>query len=89
MENLLLFHNELRDISGPAPAPKCFLGQLRRTGVRLEGKDNVRDSVFYSNQCEHVDTFLFDGGKNTRRICAATTQEAGKPNTWCECRSGP
>ena len=87
IENLLLFHNELRDISGPPPRPKCFLGQLRRTGVRFEGKDNVRDAVFYSNRCERVDTFLLDGGKDTKRICRDTPPEPGKSNTWCECRS--
>src|SRR5581483_49923 len=39
MENMLIFHNELHDIEGPPPQPKCFYGQRTRTGVRLEGKN--------------------------------------------------
>jgi hypothetical protein len=79
IENLLIFHNRLRDIAGPPPRPKCFYGQLKRTAVRFEGKDNVRDSVLYANECERVDSFLADGGKGTKRICSANS---------CECRAG-
>lgn len=88
IENLLLFHNQLRDIAGPPPRPQCFYGQRNRTAIRFEGKDNIRDSVLYANQCTRVDTFLADGGKDTKRICSAGMHEADRSNSLCECRTG-
>jgi hypothetical protein len=80
IENLLIFHNELRDMEGPPPAAsRCHTGQRERSGIRVEGHDNIRDSVLYKNRCEHVATPLSDAGLRTLKICPA-----GSENN-CEC----
>src|SRR5581483_3674107 len=58
VENTLLFHNTIRDISGSAPRPPCKKNQRARTAIRLEGPANVRDAVLYGNQCVAVDKLL-------------------------------
>jgi hypothetical protein len=70
MQNLLIFHNQLRDIEGPPPRSNCHNGQRGRVGIRLEGNDNVRDSVIYANEYTHVDTIMNGSGKNTALISA-------------------
>jgi hypothetical protein len=71
IQNLLIFHNQLRDITGPPPRADCHNGQRARVGIRIEGADNVRDSVLYANQCQHVDTALAVPGKRTTALCGA------------------
>jgi hypothetical protein len=79
IENLLIFHNELRDIDGPLPVPTCHRGQSERSGIRLEGHDNVRNTVLYGNRCERVTKPLSDSGLRTLRICPAGAHDS------CEC----
>jgi hypothetical protein len=68
-EQLLIFRNTLTDITGEAPRAICGYGQHSRSGIRLGGRDNVRDTVLYSNRCERVTTRLDDGGRDTQRVC--------------------
>jgi len=82
IENLLIFHNELQDIEGPPPAPKCHIAQRERSGIHLEGHENVRYSVLYGNRCERVATPLADAGLGTLKLCTGATQGS------CECPSG-
>jgi hypothetical protein len=82
IENLLIFHNEVSDVEGPPPAPKCHIAQRERSGIHLEGHENVRHSVLYGNHCEHVATPLADAGLGTLKICSNAS------NGSCECPSG-
>ncbi len=79
IENLLIFHNQIQDMEGPPPEPKCHIGQRERSGIRLEGHDNIRDTVLYGNRCERVATPLVDSGLRTLKICPAGTEKN------CEC----
>lgn len=79
IESMLIFHNELRDIEGAPPAPKCHVAQRERSGIHLEGKENVRYSVLYGNSCEHVATPLSDSGLGTLKLCSGAAPGS------CEC----
>jgi hypothetical protein len=77
IRNALVFHNRLRDITAPAPRSICRYGQTDRVGIRIAGKQNVRDTVLYANRCQQVDKPLFDSGGRTTRVCSTTDS--------CEC----
>jgi hypothetical protein len=79
VQNMMIFGNTIRDISGPLPAPICRRPVRGRIGIRLDGPDNVRETVLYNNKCERVDTFLDDQGKRTARICSPGQSDR------CEC----
>jgi hypothetical protein len=78
VENLLIFHNQLQDIDGSPPKESCRWGQRERSGIHLDGTQNIRDSVLYANQCERVGKPLSDSGLGTSKVCS------GQPNS-CEC----
>jgi hypothetical protein len=80
-ESLLIFHNEIRDMQGPAPRALCAFGGDERTGIRLSGHENYRGTVLYANRCQRVDKLLDDGGKGTTRVCPAATVQSDS----CEC----
>jgi hypothetical protein len=79
IQNLLIFHNTLGDFEGTPPAGKCNRAQRERSGIRLEGNENIRYSVLYGNQCERVARPLADSGLGTLKICS------GDPPGSCEC----
>ena len=83
MENVLIFHNQVQDMEGPPPAAKCRIGQRERSGIRIEGQDNIRDSVLYRNRCERVTVPLFDTGLRTLKLCPAGSRGN------CECADAP
>lgn len=80
VQNMLIFGNVIRDISGPPPVPLCRRPMRARIGIRLDGPGNIRDAVLYDNACERVDTALDDKGTRTARICSSSQQDR------CECR---
>lgn len=82
MENFLIFHNQVQDMTGPPPGEKgCRRwGQKERSGIRLEGEQNIRDTVLYRNSCERVDKPLVDAGLRTLKVCDGAA--AGS----CECQ---
>jgi hypothetical protein len=81
IDNLILAHNIIRDIEGPAPREACHYAQNGRVGIRIEGGADVIGTVLYKNSCERVGTALVDGGVGTTRICATTADSS------CECAS--
>ena len=81
IESLLIFHNQLRDLDGRPPDGKCHRGQRERSGIHLEGQDNIRYSVLYGNRCERVSTPLADSGSHTLKICPTASEGS------CECPS--
>jgi hypothetical protein len=83
IENLLIFHNQLRDIGGRPPEGKCHRGQRERSGIHLEGHENLRYSVLYGNRCQRVATPLADSGLHTLKICPSKSPES------CECGRAP
>jgi hypothetical protein len=83
VENLLIFHNQIQDMEGPPPDAKCHFGQRERSGIRLEGHNNVRDTVLLGNRCERVATPLIDSGLRTLKICPVGSQGN------CECADNP
>ena len=80
VDNLLIFHNHIHDLEGSPPRAACHYGQQARTAIRMDGKDNVRNTVLYANKCERVSRFLEDGGKQTLRLCSGSSRESS-----CEC----
>lgn len=84
-ESLLIFHNHIQDMTGPAPSESgCRRwGQKERSGIRLEGEQNFRGSVLYGNRCERVDRPLVDGGLRTLKLCDSA------PTDSCECGQHP
>jgi hypothetical protein len=82
IENLLIFHNDIRDMEGPPPAPKCHFARRERSAIHLEGNENVRYSVLYGNHCERVTTPLADSGLGTLKLCTGASPGS------CECQGG-
>jgi hypothetical protein len=81
LENLLIFHNQLSDLAMPGPTSgKCGRGHRERDGIRIEGTNNVRDTVLYGNSCEKVARPLADSGSHTLKICPSGSQFN------CECQ---
>lgn len=72
IENLIISHNTLRDIEGPAPArAKCRYGQTSRTAIRIEGGGMVVGTILDANAFERVSTPITDGGSKTIRLGAS------------------
>lgn len=79
LESIVIQHNIVTDIDGPVPRNACHFNQDNRSAFRLDGVDNMRDTVFYANRCERVGKILIDGGKGTVRLCRSPAQAS------CEC----
>jgi hypothetical protein len=78
LQSVVIQHNSLENIDGPAPRA-CRYTQRSRAGVRLDGVDNIRNTVLYGNRCQRVPTPLIDGGKDTVRLCTSASEGS------CEC----
>ncbi|HEV2703525.1 MAG TPA: hypothetical protein VGV09_18005, partial [Steroidobacteraceae bacterium] len=78
IDNPLVFHNDLRDIEGPAPRADCNHGG-RRVGILMGEADNVTHAVLYANRCRNVSTALRDPGRDTVRLCPTSAVAS------CEC----
>jgi hypothetical protein len=79
VENMMIAHNRVQNVGGSLPRNACHFPQRRRTGIRVEGTGNVRDTILYANRCEQVDVPLEDSGHQTVRVCSQ-----GSPGD-CEC----
>jgi hypothetical protein len=79
IQNLLIFHNQLRDLEGPPPTGQCHRGQRERSAIRLEGNENIQYPILYGNQCERVAKPLADSGLGTLKICSGASPGS------CEC----
>lgn len=77
LQSVVIQHNSLEDIDGPAPRPVCRTGQEQRVAIRLEGQDSLRNTVLYANRCQKVSLPLFDAGKNTVRLCDGAADSCG------------
>jgi hypothetical protein len=81
IDSLILSHNVIRDIDGPAPRNACRIGQRARVGIRIEGAGDVTGTVLYKNRCERTQTALADTGIGTVRVCGAPADNS------CECNA--
>lgn len=81
VQNTLIFGNSISDQEGPLPRPQCRQNQHVRAGIRLEGPQNVRDTVLAGNRCERVTVRLEDAGVGTARSCPAPDGDS------CECNT--
>ena len=82
LQSVVIQHNTISDIDGPTPRPACHYNQDNRSAFRLDGVDNMRNTVFYANRCERIGRILIDGGKDTVRLCRQQAQGS------CECPAG-
>ena len=81
LQSVVIQHNYLMDIDGPPPRPTCHFGQVKRAAIRLDGVDNLRNTILYANSCRDVGNLVLDGGKDTLRLCASSGGS-------CECATG-
>lgn len=79
IDSIVMSHNVIRDLEGPAPANHCHYGQRGRTGIHIEGAGDVTGTVLYKNSCQRVGTPLADSGTKTLRVCDARAEQS------CEC----
>jgi hypothetical protein len=79
VENMMISHNRIQNVTGSLPRNACHFPQRKRTGIRVEGPGNARDTILYANRCEQVDVPLDDAGHRTVRVCSQ-----GNPGN-CEC----
>jgi hypothetical protein len=79
VQNVLIFGNLIRDITGTLPRRACHDTQRLRVGIHLEGSQIIRDAVLGGNRCEQVDHFLDDAGADTTALCGPDRTAA------CEC----
>jgi hypothetical protein len=79
VQSPLIFHNTIRDIAGPLPAPVCRRPMAARAGIRIGEAVHVRDAVLYKNTCRNVDVPIVDDGQRAARHCISATPSE------CEC----
>lgn len=79
IENLLIHHNHISNVSGPGAQSACGYAAARRIGIRLDGEQSVAANVLYMNTCVDVTTSLVDHGTHTRLVCD------NAPADSCEC----
>ena len=81
--NMLIYHNSIRDIDGPAALGICGGGQPR-IGINFPPPDIAWRTVLYSNSCENVSQPIgTQSGVDTIRVCPS-----GSANS-CECPEAP
>jgi len=78
-DNLLIHHNSIRDMSGPAPARVCDNPQSSRAGINLYQATTAWRSVLYANSCTNVTVPLKDTANGTVRVCPSSVPSS------CEC----
>jgi hypothetical protein len=78
VDHLLVFHNFIHDVEGPAPRAACKFNQGGRTALRIEGKGN--SAVLYGNRCERARNFPSAQYGKVFAVC-------GKDPGSCECDS--
>jgi hypothetical protein len=77
--NMLIYHNSIRDIDGPAALGVCGRGQSR-IGINFPLPDIAWRTVLYANVCENVSHPIgAQSGVGTIRVCPS-----GAPSS-CEC----
>jgi hypothetical protein len=79
--NMLIHHNSIRDIDGPAALGICGGGQPR-IGINFPLPDIAWRTVLYANSCENVSQPIGAHGEvRTMRVCASGTENS------CECQT--
>jgi hypothetical protein len=81
IDSLILSHNVIRDIDGPAARNVCNSGRQGRVGIRIEGAGDVTGTVLYKNSCQRTAAALLDTGVGTVRVCSAPGDNS------CECET--
>ncbi|MDR3416929.1 MAG: hypothetical protein P4L83_12150 [Nevskia sp.] len=80
VDNVLIHHNVIEDVSGTAPRKRCQADASgRRVGISL-GHAMIWHAALYANSCRNVSAKLVDEGSHTLRICPS---DAGSED--CEC----
>lgn len=80
IDNALIHHNVIRDVSGALPRPACQYEQWVRAGVRLDAPHALSRTVLYANSCQNVAKGVEDYGTDTVRVCPSSASSS------CECR---
>ena len=79
--NMLIHHNSIRDIDGPAALGICSGGGQPRIGINFPLPAIAWRTVLYANSCENVSQPIgAPSGVWTIRVCASGTANS------CECR---
>jgi hypothetical protein len=77
--NMLIHHNSIRDLDGPAPLRICGSGQPR-IGINFPEWDLAWRTVLYANSCTNVSQPIGNhGGVDTIRVCPSGAAKS------CEC----
>ena len=79
VENLLIHHNRISNVSGTGTRSACGYAAAARIGIRLDGEQSVAANVLYMNSCVDVTTPLADRAARTRKVCD------NAPPDSCEC----
>ena len=79
VQNLMIHHNQISDMSGSDAHAACVYGSAPRAGIHLEGRQNLTGTSLYMNTCENVATRLIDHGESTFSICDKSSAYS------CEC----
>jgi len=80
IDNALIQHNTIADITPSLPRPACNYRQVVRAGIRIDAPGSISRTVMYGNTCRDVARNLEDYGTDTTRVCPAS----GKTSS-CEC----
>jgi len=80
IDNALIHHNTIGDITASLPQPACNYRQVVRAGIRIDAPGSISRTVLYGNTCSNVARNLEDYGTDTVRVCPAS----GKTSS-CEC----
>jgi hypothetical protein len=79
IQNLLIDHNQISDVSGANSRAACVYGGASRSGIHLEGGKHLAGTFLYMNSCSNVTAGLADHAESTHRLCDKTAAPS------CEC----
>jgi hypothetical protein len=78
-DNMLIYHNSIRDIDGPRALPICDSGYHPRSGISFPQPETAWHTVLYGNSCAKVSLPISGSGVDTVHVCSSIPQDS------CEC----
>lgn len=78
-DNMLIYHNAIRDIDGARAFPICDGSYHPRSGISFPQPETAWHTVLYGNSCAKVSLPISGSGVDTVRVCPSFSQDS------CEC----
>jgi hypothetical protein len=78
-DNMLIYHNSVRDIDGARALPICDSSYHPRSGISFPKPETAWHTVLYGNSCAKVSLPISGSGVDTVHVCSSFSPDS------CEC----